>query len=330
MHKRQLLFLLILGVAFAAVGYGQVARKRALQPNAADTFTVAVLSDTEWYMEDPQWYRFAQAQAQWIVQNAATQQIKMVLHQGDVVHNSQKPAQWRSAVGIINLIDTAGIPFLIATGEDDSDPAGGYTQFNTYLGMRRYNSKPWFGGSFEPGKAENVYGIITEKGEQFLFLIMENTPRPEVLRWADAVLNEHKQAQAVIVTHTYLADAGKRIVKGASTISDLDVESDEADGPDIWSMIRQHSNVRLVLCGHTSFTEAAHKLVTASRRKDKGAHHNVIHQVMSNYQGLRNGGDSYLRLLTFNPAKHTITVQTYAPFYNKFDQSSDQQFVLKY
>ena len=45
---------------------------------------------------------------------------------------------------------------------------------------------------------------------------------------------------------------------------------------------------------------------------------NTIHSMVSDYQTRPNGGDGWLRILTFSPRNNTIRVQTYSPYLNRF------------
>ena len=58
---------------------------------------------------------------------------------------------------------------------------------------------------------------------------------------------------------------------------------------------------------------------------------NAVIQMLSNYQDRRpNGGNGYLRILTFSPIQDKIFVKTYSPYLNKFEDDSDSEFSLDY
>jgi hypothetical protein len=61
-----------------------------------------------------------------------------------------------------------------------------------------------------------------------------------------------------------------------------------------------------------------------------GDHGNQVHQVLVNYQGTREGGQGYLRTLTFSPANDTIYVRAYSPKLDRDLRDPDNAFDLSY
>jgi hypothetical protein len=86
------------------------------------------------------------------------------------------------------------------------------------------------------------------------------------------------------------------------------------DGEELWSALVESSRqIQLVLNGHEMGRHVGY-------RKDPGASNQIIHQMLFNAQGLGggsrekgNGGDGWLRLLTFEPDGSTLTVRTFSP-----------------
>ena len=77
----------------------------------------------------------------------------------------------------------------------------------------------------------------------------------------------------------------------------------------------------MVLCGH--FTGEA--VLTST-----GDHGNQVHQILSNYQGLNNGGESWLRYMVFQPEANRIGIYTYNPALDKFKNGPSNRFDLDY
>jgi hypothetical protein len=50
--------------------------------------------------------------------------------------------------------------------------------------------------------------------------------------------------------------------------------------------------------------------------------------MLSNYQVLANGGDGWIRLLTFHPSSNTVDVKTYSPYLNSYKTDSKNQFTI--
>jgi hypothetical protein len=57
---------------------------------------------------------------------------------------------------------------------------------------------------------------------------------------------------------------------------------------------------------------------------------NKVHQILANYQFEDNGGEGYLRIMTFIPESDKIEVQTYSPDLQKYMTTSMSQFSLQY
>ena len=62
----------------------------------------------------------------------------------------------------------------------------------------------------------------------------------------------------------------------------------------------------------------------------KGDHGNQVHQVLSDYQHLNNGGESWLRYMVFEPNENKIKVYTYNPALDKFRNNPSSRFDLDY
>ena len=61
----------------------------------------------------------------------------------------------------------------------------------------------------------------------------------------------------------------------------------------------------------------------------KGTHGNVVHQMLANYQFNHEGGDGDMRLVEFKNDVNSLTVRTYSPVLNRYNEAPDQQFALK-
>ena len=93
-------------------------------------------------------------------------------------------------------------------------------------------------------------------------------------------------------------------------------------GEQTWQkFVKKHKNIFMVLCGHHA-GEAV--------RTDAGDHGNQVHQVLSDYQHLNNGGESWLRYMVFEPNENKIKVYTYNPVLNKFRNAPSSRFNLDY
>lgn len=127
------------------------------------------------------------------------------------------------ASNALEVIDHADIPLLIAPGNHDYDipivssvkkveerEKRSLQMFNAYFGVKRFLHKPWFGGVYEQGKAENMYAYL----DDYLIVILEFGPRDEVLEWANKIMGENDHKKVIVITHCYLYIDGKRTSKG--------------------------------------------------------------------------------------------------------------------
>lgn len=295
---------------------------------AQEEFSIIVLPDTQIYSQS--YPEIFISQAQWIVDMAEDLNIRLVLHAGDVVNQgARSESQWQNAKAAIDIIDQAGIPCFIAIGNHDyNDEAQtrNSAKFNEYFGLERYLGKPWFGGAFEPGKADNVYGFIEAGGRRYLVLALEFGPRRAVLQWANEVVAQYPDHEVIVVTHCHMYTDNTPMGQGHYwNPKDYGVGYDAHDGEGIWQeFLRRHPNVRFVLSGHVLNSGVG-------RRIDVGDHGNLVYQILANYQ-MRPyyGGEGFLRIMTFRPAEGVVEVQTYSPHFDRYLTEPDQTFTLAY
>ena len=287
----------------------------------AQDFTVIVLPDTQNEAEfNP---NILNSQMQWIVASRSTLNISAVLGEGDIVNDGAEIAQMQNADAAYKLLDQAGIPYFAAIGNHDYDgfdPKSGRTVngFNQWFGPARYAGKSWYRGNLN-GSNENFYGIVTIGSKQYLILALEYMPRPAALEWGESILAANPGMEAIIVTHSYMFVDNTRVDR----CDQQDMPPGNANGDDMWAVFRKHANVVMVLSGH-------HIEGQVARRSDVADNGNLVHQIFTNYQTSPNGGDGWLRIITFHPSSNTISVQTYSPFLNQFKTDSTNQFTLAY
>ena len=77
----------------------------------------------------------------------------------------------------------------------------------------------------------------------------------------------------------------------------------------------------MVLCGHFS----GEAVLTST-----GDHGNPVHQILSDYQEMNNGGESWLRYMVFKPESNKISIHTYNPALDKFRNGPSSRFDLDY
>jgi len=292
-----------------------------LAQTATDDFTVILLPDTQEYT---QYYpQIFPAQTQWIAAQQQARNIQLVIGLGDIVNDGNSDAQWQNADTAMRTIDQAGIPYAMAIGNHDYDNqapvARTATKFNQYFGPQRYAGYSWYGGATYPqGSNENFYTTVTMGGRTFLVLVLEFVPRDAVLDWARQVMQANTDKEVLLVTHSYMYGDSTRV----DQCDNNDLTRDN-DGEETWTKFAsQYPNISLVVSGHIT--------QPTGKRVDVGANGNLVGQMLSNYQAAKNGGNGYLRILTFHPLTNTIDVQTYSPYDNTNLTDSGNQFTLKW
>ncbi len=101
------------------------------------SFTMAVLPDTQYYCESyPQHFY---NQTKWIVDNAERQNIKFVLHLGDIT-NRNTPEQWQVAQRAITALD-GHVPYALVAGNHDYGPGGNSANRDTACSTSIFRSR---------------------------------------------------------------------------------------------------------------------------------------------------------------------------------------------
>ncbi|MGH7740925.1 MAG: LamG-like jellyroll fold domain-containing protein, partial [Candidatus Eiseniibacteriota bacterium] len=298
---------------------------RVLTAPAAADFTLIGLPDTQYYVSSLNGGSPAimNSQTQWIVNQRAARNIAYAVQLGDCVENGDNgsnPVEWQNADAALSLIENPvttgmpeGMPYGVCVGNHDQSPIGdatGTTAFyNQYFGESRFSGRTYYGGHYGVNN-NNWYDLFSASGMDFIVISMEyNTaPSPAVLTWADGLLTTYSNRRAIITTHNLLG-AGN---PGAFS----------AQGQAIYTALRGHSNVFLMLGGH----------VTEEGRRVDTYNGNKVYSVLSDYQARTNGGNGWLRIYEFSPANNVIRVRTFSPWLNQFeaDADSSSQFTLPY
>jgi hypothetical protein len=314
MYRRIQLFLLL--AVFLAFGFS------ALAQVTAPDFSVVVLPDTQFYSASyPQIFT---QQTQWIVNNTANYNIQFVLGEGDIVDSAEQPLQWQNADAAIQLLDNANMPYVLTIGNHDygsEDPSTrDTTAFNSYFGPSRYANYSWYMGGYPSGTNDNFYAEFTVNSQQYLILALEFTPQDATLAWAKSILDANPDKEIIVLTHTFTFTDSTR----ADQCDNDDIPATgNNQGEDVWQkLLINYPNVSLILNGHSFIGN------NAARRTDLGLQQNLVNEILSDYQNLANGGDGWMRIMTFRPALNRIDVTTYSPYLNQYLTDSSDQFSI--
>ncbi len=283
-----------------------------------EDFTVVALPDTQYYACGcngglPETFV---AQTAWVVEALAERDIAFVTLLGDCVENGDTyPEEWVVADEAFSLLEDTettgleeGVPYGIAVGNHDQspfgDPDGSTALYNATFGVDRFAERSWYGG--HRGENNDDHYQLFEAGHTgYLVLHLEYDPVPaaETLAWAQGVLDDHADRLAIVVSHYLIGTTGSWGTQGEAT----------------WEALRDRPNLLLMLSGHVP---------GVGQRSDTWGGR-TVHTLLADYQMEANGGDGWLRVLTFSPGQGTITVETWSPTRQEFDTSADNAFVLE-
>jgi hypothetical protein len=278
-------------------------------------FTLMVIPDTQYYTELNN--GIFERQTEWIVGQKALRNIFFATHEGDIVDNFDSVLEWTTASTSMATLDGV-IPYGINVGNHDMSSARETNIYNQYFGPWRYESEEWYKGGFPEGTNNNSYQTITQNGMDFLFLNLEFCPTAPIIGWANGVLAAHPNHRTIVTTHGYLdVNANRNISAGTGGCVGTTNNTQY-----IWDqLIYPNPQIFLVLAGHT---------LGESRRTDLNIAGKPVHQLLADYQGRTNGGDGWLRIMTFKPGEDKIVVETYSPTLQRFETDSNSQFTLGY
>ncbi|MHC4180046.1 MAG: metallophosphoesterase, partial [Planctomycetota bacterium] len=322
---------LTLLAAVLVLGSVAAPARAAAIPPPPGSFTIVLLPDTQRYSQTyPDLYA---AQTQWIKDNRNSHNIQYVLHLGDIVNNNNA-AQWNNAKAAMSILDEF-VPYAMAPGNHDYS-SNRSTMFNldTYFGPNSayVTEQPTFGGVYETGKTDNSYHTFSAGGTDWLVLALEFGPRDDVVDWANQVVADHPDHQAMLVTHAYMyytevrydwATYGTAQSWNPHNYSSMaNLPGGVNDGQELWDdLVSQHENFAFTFNGHV-LSDGTGYLGSL------GAGGNVVHQMLANYQMITSGGNGYMRLLEFLPDGETVQVRTYSPVTDAYDDDFDQHFTL--
>lgn len=302
---------------------------------AVDSFTVAVLPDTQHYSE--KYPATFLAQTEWIAKERKTRNIAFVLHLGDIT-NRNTPAEWRNAAKALAVLDEAGVPYAFCPGNHDYSDGGlckdRTTLLNDHLPLKLFQSRPTFGGTYdkEPDRMENSFHLFTAGDRNFLVLALEFGPRADVIRWANGVARQHAKREAILITHALIYHddtrynwqkfgTEQRWNPHAYPVAKA-TNDDVADGEELWDrLISKHENFILTLNGHV-LVDGLGRVTTATPAG------RTVPQLLVNFQMRPKGGDGWMRLLEFKADKKTVEVIDYSPVRKQRNESPQNRFTL--
>ncbi len=300
---------------------------------AADSFTFAVLPDTQIYSE-----RFPEtfeAQTRWVVANRERRRIAAVFHLGDITNRNTAP-QWENARRAIRVLVEAAMPCCLCAGNHDYGAGGNGADRSSLMAdhfpVKELSKAPHWAGNYdrEPERPENSAHLIDAGGRRFVVLCLEFGPRDDVLRWANEVVARHAGREAILLTHAFIYHDDTRydwqrhgpkqqwnphaygMAKHAGGVN---------DGEEIWrKLVARHESFTMVLNGHV----LVDGLGRFSSRTPGGR---AVPQMLVNFQMLPNGGNGWLRLIEMR-RDGSMQVCDYSPTLGQSNHSPQNRFTV--
>jgi len=275
-----------------------------VRPPDADTFTIAVIPDTQDYpCNEPHLFS---SSTRWIAHQAATQNIAFVSHVGDVVG---QPTDEYYAVARNCLEPIHGhLPYGLCPGNRDIAPPDADTSaYERALGRQRFSPFSWYIDAAFNGVCSAQ--IFTAVNQRCLALHLPCNATNPMLDWANRVLEAHADRTAFVTTHMFLGPVEKLPDKSRWRESPLGVMrwskcyGQQGNTPQVlWdSCFARHANIRMLFCGDQSRVQAMHLTLPRAGMPP-------VHCLMSDYRA------GAIRLVRVTPGTGRVEVITYSPF----------------
>jgi hypothetical protein len=287
-----------------------------LGASATSPFTIVALPDTQFYCRDNQNsvggpLDFFDQQTKWVVNNAASQNIKFVTQLGDVVNTAggvgSASREWGVAVNAMNTLKTSSVPHSILAGNHDwtnSAGTGSLEHYRVRFGNTSgyFNGKSWFLGYDERG-VNSAQRFSTPIGDVLHIALEFNAANPaqssdfapgtpaNPIAWAQGVINAHAGVPTFISIHNNVNTSGVRDGRGNLLFNTL---------------VKDNNQVFMVLNGHYASGDTGEALISSTNSFGR-----PVYEMLTDYQGRNRGGDGWMRLLRFDPDNNRITAQTY-------------------
>ena len=220
----------------------------------------------------------------WLKDNKEELGIELAIHVGDIVNERDSHSQWTVARNSFKALDGV-IPYVFSAGNHDVEiqkiDGKWYGLRNTPL-MNQYfpyselSARPTFGGTFEEGRVDNTYSYFTINNVNFMVISLEESPRVEVLEWANKITEQNKDKKVIITTHEYLSFDGNPITN--DTQDHLPFVGGSTTGEEMWDLfVKKHENITAVIAGHVGYPD----LVSTKRVGENG---NTVTQILCDAQ----------------------------------------------
>ena len=184
---------------------------------SAAPFSIFWITDTQFLSEtNPAVYG---KMTQWIVDNWAAENGKMVIHTGDLVQNGPMKAEWQNADAAMSVLLDHDIPYSWCAGNHDdavgSDSTSGWIgnqwdSFNPLVAGRRINKIQATSWVSDYHDGMNTAVGFSANGLDFLVINIEWNAGPDALDWVRGLLDDpvFMHHRVIVAPHAYIDSSG--------------------------------------------------------------------------------------------------------------------------
>jgi hypothetical protein len=283
---------------------------------------LALLPDTQIYVESEALAAHFAAQTQWIAENWQALGIDFVSQLGDIVsHGGQDTTspgnadEWDRAVAAMAILDDGAVPWATAVGNHELDQVdvldSGYTAWAARFGPSttgRFSDRAWFGGSSQ--NELSSWQTLQAGGVDFLLLHLELDIPDTAIAWAEGVMSAHPGWPTIVATHSHLGPFGTPYLSGSGRNS-RDQVREKLLGP--------NAQIFLVVNGHHGVEEHGAVLNELCQ---------PVLEMALDYASRDQGGNGWLGLLEIDPDSGTLTRRTYSPVLDKWEEDDESAFTV--
>lgn len=270
---------------------------------------IAIFGDLQNYTQDDANAEYYNNTLQWLKERQKKHHdIACILHTGDITNNNAGH-QWRRFKSSTEIVSGI-IPFYTSTGNHDYEagPDAKIIDRRSTNLMNYYDFPLSFErvvAQYEDHRLENAVYRNYIDGERVDVMMLEFSPRYDVVKWAMAYLKEHSDTKHILVVHEFLGRGG--------VIIENDNYADKCFGDtglsackpkEIWSnIIAPYDNILCVLCGHVC------EFIIYNELKNEAGRNVPV--IMFNLESKPNGGDGWVMLWEVEHGSDDIAIKFY-------------------